>query len=498
MSTWPLLSLLIWLPIVSSAVVMACRARVARWICLASATSVLALSVMIAWAYNRSSIHVMQFVEFYPWIPSFNIGYRLGVDGVALALIVVCALSVLIAVLVAWGEQHGRINAYLAAFLLFEGLTIGLFSSTDAMLFYVFFEASLIPIFLIIGVWGQEGRSRAALTYFIYNFAGALALLAALIYLYSQSGSFNLADLYRLTLTAREQSWLFFAFLFAFAIKLPLFLLHNWLPGAHRQATCAGSILIALKVGGYGLLRFNLPIVPDACHRYTDIVLALSLVAVIVAGLIAIWQSDIPTMLAYSSIAQMGLVTLGLFSALPLARDYGNRDGALLGLTGAMIQMMSNTTVSAALFAAVSFLAVRRQSLSMSAYGGVASQLPALATAVLIFCLANCGLPGTSGFLGELMVILASFQTFPPLALGGALILVIGATYTLWFYRRVFLGERSPNNRAVMPRLTQRELLVLGACACVVVAIGVFPRLVTDLMDSSMKQLVTQLTVIKH
>ena len=495
--TWPILSLMIWFPIVSSAFVMVSHVTVARWISVATAATVLVASVLLTVTYDGSATQVLQFSEYHTWIPAFHITYHLGVDGVALACIVVSALSVLIAVLVAWGEQCERPASYFALFLLFEGLIIGLFSATDAMVFYVFFEGSLLPLFLLLGGWGKEGRASAALTFFLYNFAGALALLAALIYLYTKCGSFLLSDLSRLSLSAREQSWLFFAFFLAFAIKLPLFLVHTWLPSAHRQATHASSILIALKVGGYGLLRFNLPIVPDACYQYADCVFALSLLAIIVAGLIAVWQSDIPSLLAYSSIAQMGLVTLGLFCSIPLARDYGNSDAARLSIEGAMLQMMSNTNVSAGLFAGASFLYVRRQTHSIAAFGGVASQLPALATAIFILCLANCGLPGTSGFLGEFMVILASFQTFPPLALGAACILVIGAAYTLWFYRRVFWGEPSAGHGPSLYPLVHREKFVLAACACVVIVIGVFPRVATDLMDSSMKQLVTQLSVIK-
>ena len=496
MSNWPLLSVLIWLPIIGGALILAIRdAQTARWASLGVAVLTFVASLSLLSGYN-AGVDGLQFVETHAWIPAYKIGYNLGVDGIAVALILLTTLVSVLALIGAWSAIDKRVNQYVAAFLILEGVTVGIFAATDAMLFYVFFEAMLIPMFLIIGVWGGPRRIYAALKFFLYTFLGSVLMLVALIYLYMKGGSFQLADLYALPLSAKEQTWIFFAFLIAFAVKVPMFPVHTWLPDAHVEAPTAGSVIlaaIALKIGGYGFLRFNLPITPDAGHEWAWLVIALSLVAVVYVGLVALVQEDMKKLVAYSSVAHMGFVTLGTFIVFTLVRDYGSVDAARLGLQGAMVQMVSHGFVSGAMFTCIGVLYDRMHTRRIADYGGVANVMPWFAAFAMLFFMANAGLPGTSGFVGEFMVILASFQQHPVIAFLAATTLVIAAGYTLWLYKRIFFGEVGNAHVATMKDIGVRETLVLGVFAVGVLALGVYPKPLTDLMEPSIAQLAMQI-----
>lgn len=498
MSNWPLLSVLIWLPILGGALVLAlgnARAGAARWLGFAVAvlTFVFSLGLLSGFDYANPGL---QFVESRAWIPSFDIHYNLGADGIAVALLLLNTLITVLTLAGAWGAVNKRVAQYVAAFLILEGLTNGIFAASDAVLFYVFFEAMLIPMFLIIGVWGGPRRIYASLKFFLYTFLGSVLMLVGLVYLYIKGGSFQLADLYAMPLTAKEQTWLFFAFLVAFAVKIPMFPVHTWLPDAHVEAPTAGSVIlaaIALKIGGYGLLRFSLPIVPDAGHEWAMFVIVLSLIAVVYVGLVALVQDDMKKLIAYSSVSHMGFVTLGIFIAFSLVRDYGNLDGARLGLQGAMVQMISHGFISGAMFTCVGVLYDRMHTRMIKDYGGVINTMPWFGAFFILFGMANSGLPGTSGFVGEFMVILASFQQHPLIAFFAATTLVIGAAYTLWLVKRVILGEVANAHVAELKDVSLREALVLGGFAACVLALGVYPKPLTDLMEPSIAQLAMQL-----
>ncbi|MDR6671982.1 NADH-quinone oxidoreductase subunit M [Xanthomonas sp. 1678] len=499
MSNWPLLTILIWLPILGGALILALRdAKAARWASLLVALLTFALSLPLLTGFDYAS-DALQFVETHAWIPAYDIGYNLGADGIAVALIVLTTLVTVLALIGAWTSIEKRVNQYVAAFLILEGVTVGIFAATDAMLFYVFFEAMLIPMFLIIGIWGGPRRIYAAVKFFLYTFLGSVLMLVGLIYLYLKGGSFQLADLYQLSLTAKEQTWLFFAFLIAFAVKVPMFPVHTWLPDAHVEAPTAGSVIlaaIALKIGGYGFLRFNLPILPDASNEWAWLVIALSLIAVIYVGLVALVQDDMKKLIAYSSIAHMGFVTLGTFVAFALV-GFGSTDAARLGLQGAMVQMISHGFVSGAMFSCVGVLYDRMHTRRIADYGGVANVMPWFAAFAMLFFMANAGLPGTSGFVGEFMVIMASFQAHPLLAFAAATTLVITAAYTLWLYRRVFFGEVANAHVAELKDINGREALVLGVFAVGVLALGLYPKPLTDLMEPSIAKLAAQIATSK-
>ncbi|WP_426683174.1 NADH-quinone oxidoreductase subunit M [Xanthomonas translucens pv. undulosa] len=499
MSNWPLLTLLIWLPIFGGVLILALRdAKAARWASLLVALLTFALSIPLLTGFDYAS-DALQFVETHAWIPAYDIGYNLGADGIAVALIVLTTLVTVLALIGAWTSIEKRVNQYVAAFLILEGVTVGIFAATDAMLFYVFFEAMLIPMFLIIGIWGGPRRIYAAVKFFLYTFLGSVLMLVGLIYLYLKGGSFQLADLYQLSLTSKEQTWLFFAFLIAFAVKVPMFPVHTWLPDAHVEAPTAGSVIlaaIALKIGGYGFLRFNLPILPDASNEWAWLVIALSLIAVIYVGLVALVQDDMKKLIAYSSIAHMGFVTLGIFVAFALV-GFGSTDAARLGLQGAMVQMISHGFVSGAMFSCVGVLYDRMHTRRIADYGGVANVMPWFAAFAMLFFMANAGLPGTSGFVGEFMVIMASFQAHPLLAVGAGTTLVITAAYTLWLYRRVFFGEVANAHVAALKDINGREALVLGVFAVGVLVLGLYPKPLTDLMEPSIAKLAAQIATSK-
>lgn len=501
MSNWPLLSLLVWLPILGGALVMLCgnaRPHLARWIALAVALLVFAASIPLLTGFDYANAG-LQFVEQRTWLPAYDIQYHLGADGISVALIVLTTLTTVLVLIGAWGSVSKKVSLYYAAFLVLEGMMVGVFSSVDAVLFYVFFEAMLIPMFIIIGIWGGPRRVYASVKFFLYTFLGSVFMLVGLIYLYLKGGSWQLPDLYALPLTATEQTWLFFAFVAAFAVKIPMFPVHTWLPDAHVEAPTGGSVILAaimLKIGGYGFLRFNLPIVPDAGHEWAWLLIALSLAAIVIVGLVALVQEDMKKLIAYSSVSHMGFVTLGIFIAFSLMRN-GSEDAARLGLQGAMVQMVSHGFISGAMFTCVGVLYDRMHTRMIKDYGGVANVMPWFAAFFVLFAMANSGLPGTSGFVGEFMVIVASFQSHPLIAFVAALTLVIGAAYTLWLVRRVMYGEVGNAHVAALKDINWREGLVLGVFAFAVLLFGVWPKPLTDLMEPSIAQLAGLLTASK-
>ena len=499
---WPILSTVIWLPILGGLLVLFSGEKapgVARWLALAVAVLTFILSLPL-WSGFDTTTAAMQFQEKLPWIERFQVNYHLGVDGISMPLILLTTFVTILVVVAGWEVIRYKPNQYMAAFLIMEGVMVGVFSALDAMLFYVFWEAMLIPMFIIIGIWGGPNRVYATIKFFLYTFLGSVLMLVALVYLYFKTGSMSILDFHAAKLNLTEQVLIFLAFLAAFAVKVPMWPVHTWLPDAHVEAPTGGSVILAaimLKIGGYGFLRFSLPITPDASSHLDWLIIAMSLIAVVYIGFVALVQQDMKKLIAYSSIAHMGFVTLGFFIVFTLFARPDVNSGMVLGVQGGMVQMVSHGFVSAALFLCVGVLYDRMHSRQIADYGGVVNTMPWFAFFMVFFAMANAGLPGTSGFVGEFMVILASFRAHFWFAFLAATTLIIGAAYTLWMVKRVIFGDVANERVAALADINGREALVLGSLAVAVLALGLWPGPLVKVMDASITHLVQHVAVSK-
>ncbi|HEY5216927.1 MAG TPA: NADH-quinone oxidoreductase subunit M [Pseudolabrys sp.] len=491
MTSAPWLSLSIWIPILFGVAVLAFSDRHAaqvRQISLIGAVLGLAVSLPLYSGFNTQT-SAMQFVELSPWIPRFNINYNLGVDGISVLFILLNSFITVLVVLAGWESIKQRVAQYMAAFLIMSGLLNGVFAALDAMLFYVFFEATLIPMYLVIGVWGGPNRVYAAVKFFLYTLLGSLLMLVAFLYLFDKSGgSFSILDWHKLPLAMTPQLLLFGAFFLAFAVKVPMWPVHTWLPDAHVEAPTGGSAVLAailLKLGAYGFIRFSLPVLPDASHALAGFMITLSLIAVVYIGLVAIAQTDMKKLIAYSSIAHMGFVTLGFF----IFNAYG--------IEGALVQMVSHGFVSAAMFLCVGVMYDRMHSRNIADYGGVVNTMPKFASFMMLFAMANCGLPATSGFVGEFMVIMGALKHSFWIGFLAAITLILGAAYTLWMYKRVIFGAVANERVAKLKDIGAREFLVLALLALAVLGMGLYPLPLTEVMHASVNDLLKHLAASK-
>lgn len=491
-TTSHLLSLSIWVPVFAGLLVLATggdrNAALARSVALVGALFGFLVTIPLYTGFNAQSAG-MQFVELSPWIAHFNINYHLGVDGISVLFILLNSFITVLVVLAGWTVIENRVAQYFASFLFLSGIMNGVFAALDGVLFYVFFEATLIPMFIIVGVWGGPNRVYAALKFFLYTLLGSLLMLVALLYLYSKSGgSFSILDWHKLPIALPAQKLLFFAFLFAFAVKVPMWPVHTWLPDAHVEAPTGGSVVLAaimLKLGAYGFIRFSLPILPDASRELAWLMVALSLIAVVYIGLVALVQTDMKKLIAYSSISHMGFVTLGLF----IFNAYG--------VEGALVQMISHGFISAAMFLCVGVMYDRMHSRQIADYGGVVNTMPKFAAFFMLFSMANCGLPATSGFVGEFMVIMGAMKANFWIAFAAASTLIFGAAYTLWMYKRVVFGAVANPHVAELKDLNGREFVVLGALAVAVLAMGIYPLPFTEVMHASVNELLRHVALPK-
>jgi NADH-quinone oxidoreductase subunit M len=502
MTDFPLLSALIWLPVAGGIALLVMDAlgnRACRQAALVVSLASFALSTLLYTNFDVSTAQ-MQFQELLPWIGAFNANYHLGVDGISMPLIILTTFTTVLVVLAGWQVIQEKTAQYMAAFLIMEGLMNGVFAALDAVLFYVFWEAMLVPMFLIIGIWGGPRRVYATIKFFLYTFFGSVFMLVALIYMYLESGSFSILDFHMLPLGMTEQVLIFIAFLMAFAVKVPMWPVHTWLPDAHVEAPTGGSVILAaimLKIGGYGFLRFSLPITPDASHALDWVIILMSLVAVVYIGFVALVQEDMKKLIAYSSIAHMGFVTLGVFLVFTLLDNSGSVQGAALGMEGGMVQMISHGFISGALFLCVGVLYDRVHSRQISDYGGVVNTMPVFAAFMVLFAMANSGLPGTSGFVGEFMVVLASFKANFWFALLAATTLILGAAYSLWMVKRVVFGDVANDNVQQLEDINGREFVILASLAGAVLLFGLWPAPLLEVMHASVDNLLAHLSVSK-
>ena len=469
------------------------------WLSLLSSIFVFALALFMGINFDPSQSQ-FQFVEQFNWINQFNIQYHLGIDGISYPLVLLTSLLTPIVIVTSRTSLKRKYHQYLASFLIMEGLMIGVFSALDGFLFYIFWESMLIPMFIIIGLWGGKDRVYATVKFFLYTFLGSVFMLIALIYLYFKTGGYSISDFHSVSLSMREQLLIFLAFLFAFAVKVPMWPVHTWLPDAHVEAPTGGSVILAavlLKMGGYGFLRFSLPIAPDASAYLANFMIALSLIAIIYIGLVAISQTDMKKLIAYSSISHMGFVTLGTFVFYNLGIQSASPETMSLAITGSMIQMISHGLISAALFLCVGVIYDRLHTRLISDYHGVVNSMPKFATLMVFFALANAAIPGTSGFVGEFTVIMASFKINLWIALFAAITLIIGAVYSLWLIKRVIFGEPLNERISGMQEMTMIEALPLATLALLVLTLGLWPAPLVEIMSLSIENLVNHITFSK-
>ena len=502
---WPLLSLTLWTPIIGGFAVLFTGDRGdtlgVRRLALVISLVTFILSLGLYTGFDSGTAE-MQFVERHNWISTFKIYYHLGVDGISMPLIILTTFTTVLVIIAGWEVIQKKVSQYFAAFLIMEGLMIGVFAALDSILFYVFWEGMLIPMFIIIGIWGGERRVYATIKFFIYTFIGSVLMLVSLIYMYYQGDSFSILDMHMLKLGITEQTLIFLSFLLAFAVKVPMWPVHTWLPDAHVEAPTGGSVILAaimLKIGGYGFLRFSLPITPDASQALDWLIITMSLIAVVYIGFVALVQKDMKKLVAYSSIAHMGFVTLGIFIVFQIWSNPANASqaGAVLAVEGAMIQMISHGFISGALFLMIGVLYDRMHTRQISDYGGVVNTMPIFAAFAVFFAMSNAGLPGTSGFVGEFMVIIASFHANFWYALLAATTLILGAAYTLWMVKRVFYGEVANENVRALQDLNSREFIIMATLAVAVLVLGLWPAPVVDVMHASIENLLQHVAVSK-